>query len=492
MSDDLLARLLVSFKSEQRDHIDKVRAILDGLARSEVSGPAALEEAFRRAHSLKGAARAVDLHPVEALAHAVETIFSRVRDERLPLDARTFRIVHLVFDTIEDWVAAYFAQKPSLDPSEVLETVKRLLETSEGGTPEPGPGPTTPALSTPLPAGGEALSVNARSMEQLMIASESVSAEISRQDALTSRLHALEARVLDLDREHERLRRARRRGFGRLLQDRRLAPIGRFLDSTEGGVRSLRKDLRELRTNWTRDLWRLSNAGGRLKEEVLQARLVPADSVFQGLRKMVRDLARDQNKPIELSAEGLAIEADRLVLQALKDPLMHILRNAVSHGFAAPSDRPGVLALRLHTDGNQLSLSVSDNGGGVDWGRVADQAVKRRLLTAAAAGAASPGELSRLLFLPGFSTSRMVTDLSAGAWACRWWRRRSSDCKGRSPCARKEARAPASRSWCPSRCRATSCSCWSARASATRFPPWPSSACVEFRLPPSRPLPAVR
>jgi two-component system, chemotaxis family, sensor kinase CheA len=415
LSDDILARLLVAFKAEQREHVDQIRALVQQVAKSGAPSLADLEEAFRRAHSVKGAARAVDLHPVETLAHSLETIFSRVRDRRLPLDERVLRTIALVLDAIDDWVAAYFQKKTPDAPVNALAAVEALLDKDSGGRRpvEPAPPAPGPAFSTE-----EALRISSRSLERLMTACDRVSAEIVGQESLGSKLRSMETSVIELELERDRIRRGRG-GVERSLRQPQLQPLSRYLDGVQRGVRSLRKELRDLRVAQTRKAWSLNAAGEQLRREVRQARLVPAESVFQGLRKMVRDLARDEGRAVDFSSEGLDVQADRLVLQALKDPVMHILRNAISHGFATPPARPdpgtaapGTVRLALRTHGNQLHLSVSDNGRGVDWRAVAEQAVKRHHLSPEEAARATPAQLSRLLFLPGFSTTRMVTDLS--------------------------------------------------------------------------------
>jgi two-component system, chemotaxis family, sensor kinase CheA len=413
LSDDILARLLVAFKAEQREHVEKIRLLVQQLDRTGGAGRADLEEAFRRAHSLKGAARAVDMRPVEGLAHCLETIFARLRDRRLPFDEQTVRTIHLFLDAVEDWVAAYFAKQTPPVPLQALAAVEALLGPEAAGL-RSAIEPTLPAGSGPspgpAPSAEDALRISASSLERLMTACDRVSAEILGQEPLGTKLRAMEAAVIDLELERDRIRRGRN-GVERMLRGPQLAPLSRYLDRVHRGVGSLRRDLRDLRVAQTRRAFRLNAAGDQLRREVRQARLVPADSVFQGLRKMVRDLARDEGRAVDFQGEGLDVQADRMVLQALKDPVMHILRNAISHGAAAGTT-PGTVRLALGTQGNQLHITVSDNGQGVNWTAVAEQAVKRGHLSAEQAAAATPAQLSRLLFLPGFSTARMVTDLS--------------------------------------------------------------------------------
>ena len=141
--------------------------------------------------------------------------------------------------------------------------------------------------------------------------------------------------------------------------------------------------------------------------------MAPAEDSFEGFRKMVRDLARQENKEIDFRLSGSGVRADRIVLQALKDPVMHMLRNAISHGIETPAERahkgkPPVasLILRLNSQRGRLIIEVEDDGRGVDLHKVAD------LLAQTEPGTRSAEELTQAIFRPGFSTSTAVDHLS--------------------------------------------------------------------------------
>jgi two-component system chemotaxis sensor kinase CheA len=159
--------------------------------------------------------------------------------------------------------------------------------------------------------------------------------------------------------------------------------------------------------------------GKQLQQDVWQARMVPAESLIEGYRKMVRDLARDESKEIEFRATSTGVHADRRVLEALKDPLMHVLRNAISHGIETPRERAangkspmGLVTLRIDTEGQRLTVSIQDDGRGVDLSRVIEVAIRQGILSEADAALQTPQDLGRILFRAGFSTSPLVTDLS--------------------------------------------------------------------------------
>jgi two-component system chemotaxis sensor kinase CheA len=184
-------------------------------------------------------------------------------------------------------------------------------------------------------------------------------------------------------------------------------------------LRALTRQARALGRSQRHNSWALRHLSGQLHEQIRQARMVPAETVFEGFRRMVRDIARDEGKQVEFQWTGWAVEADRMVLQALKDPLMHLLRNAVCHGIEPPEERlraakpaAGALTLRLETRGNRLLAAVEDDGRGIDLQAVLRVAVQRHFVSEAEARSRSPDELARLIFQPGFSTSPSVTDLS--------------------------------------------------------------------------------
>jgi two-component system chemotaxis sensor kinase CheA len=147
--------------------------------------------------------------------------------------------------------------------------------------------------------------------------------------------------------------------------------------------------------------------------------MVPAESLLEGYRRMMRDLSRDEGKEIEFRATSAGVRADRRVLEALKDPIMHLLRNAVSHGIESPSERTrkkksrgGLVTLGVDANGQRLTVTIQDDGRGVDFARVAEVAVRDGIVSESDTAHRSPQELTRILFRPGFSTSAAVTSIS--------------------------------------------------------------------------------
>jgi two-component system chemotaxis sensor kinase CheA len=147
--------------------------------------------------------------------------------------------------------------------------------------------------------------------------------------------------------------------------------------------------------------------------------MVPAESLLEGYRKMMRDLAREEEKQFEFRVATTGELADRRVLETLKDPLMHALRNAVSHGIEMPHERvakgkppQGLVSIRIESERQRLKITIEDDGCGIDAARIRDVAQQRKMLSDAEAQTASLHDLTRILFRSGFSTTRAVTNLA--------------------------------------------------------------------------------
>jgi two-component system, chemotaxis family, sensor kinase CheA len=413
---DLHQKLLATFQVEHREHLDRIRSILTDLDQKDGTLAAAdVDEVFRRAHSLKGAARVVDLRPVENLAHRLETLFSRVREDGVRLDHDLSGVIHHVLDSTEDWVAALSESRPLPDTTRALQAIEAALN-MEAQAPQPKV--ETPATVRPLQK-FETVRVNAESLDRLLRSTDRLATEILRQEMLAQQLREISQQVTEVSREWERVRRASVGPLRRFNNEPGLARLARYLEFVEHQVHSLVGRTRNIRLHHQRHSWSLRQLGDEIQQEVKKARTVPAESVYEGFHKMVRDLARDQGKEIEFRVNGFEVQADRLVLQALKDPLMHLLRNAVTHGIEPPAQRTGNgksrigrISLRMQAQGNRLNLVVEDDGQGIDLNKIAKVAIQRGLLTEAQAPARSPRELARLVFRTGFSTSEVVTDLA--------------------------------------------------------------------------------
>ncbi|MFP3725844.1 chemotaxis protein CheA [Priestia filamentosa] len=166
-------------------------------------------------------------------------------------------------------------------------------------------------------------------------------------------------------------------------------------------------------------LQRLANVSKELQNIVLNMRMVPVNTVFKRFPRMVRSLSRDLGKSIDLIIEGEDTEIDRIVIDEIGDPLVHLIRNSVDHGIetkekriAIGKDPTGTVRLEAFHSGNSVVIQITDNGGGINKKKVIEKAVKNRVLTDGEALKLSDSEIYDLIFQPGFSTADKISDIS--------------------------------------------------------------------------------
>jgi two-component system, chemotaxis family, sensor kinase CheA len=413
---DIQQRLLATFQIEHRDHVDQIRSLLARIGKTGADsyGPE-LEEAFRRAHSLKGAARAVDIHSIEGLAHRMETLFSRVRQGQYKLDQEITGIVQQALDASEDCIVALAENRPAGTVAAALRALERVLGTETAVS--------APAAEASAPLPGfqllDTVRITAQDFDGLFRTAGGLITESQRQDQVEEELRNLARDIALIAKEGERVRRSVRTVLSHAGGPRELSRLAPLLDSMEKQVRSVSRRARATHHVHRRSSWNMRRLGKQLQSDVWQARMVPAESLLEGYRKMMRDLARDEGKEIEFRADSAGVRADRRVLEALKDPIMHLLRNAVSHGIESPAERAargksrsGLVTFRVDANGQRLTVTIQDDGRGVDFARVAEVATREGILSGTDAARRSPQELTRVLFRAGFSTSATVTSLS--------------------------------------------------------------------------------
>jgi two-component system chemotaxis sensor kinase CheA len=412
---DIRQKLLATFQVEQRDHVEQIRSLLAMIAKtSGQPAQAQLDEAFRRAHTLKGAAHVVELRSVEGLAHRLETLFAQVRQGTLSLNKDIVDLVQRALDAIEDCVAGPGERGPATAFGSVLQAIEQVLgiqpEAAEASVPD------APLLAfQPL----DTVRINTQNFDGLLRSAVELLAESQRQSQATVQLKAIASQAAGVEREAENIRRV----FARLPRTaeatREFSGIVSRLDWLEREARAVSMQVSTVRRVQQRGSWTMTRLGKQLQRDVWQARMVPAESLIEGYRKMMRDLARDESKQLEFRATSTGEHADRRVLEALKDPLMHALRNAVSHGIEFPQERlakgkpaEGLVTLRIAGDRQQLRITVEDDGRGLDTAKIIEVAVRRKLLSETEAQRCSERDLARILFGPGFSTSSSITSLS--------------------------------------------------------------------------------
>ncbi|MDQ2800867.1 MAG: chemotaxis protein CheA, partial [Armatimonadota bacterium] len=164
---------------------------------------------------------------------------------------------------------------------------------------------------------------------------------------------------------------------------------------------------------------RIARVTAELQDQIMRARMLPIDGVFQRMPRMVRDLAQKTGKEIKFEMSGGETELDRTVLEVLSDPLIHLLRNSVDHGVEPPDARAeagkpviGLVTLSARHEENHIVIEIEDDGRGMDPQKLKESAVRKGLITEASAGAMSDRDAMGLIFASGFSTAATLSDIS--------------------------------------------------------------------------------
>ena len=431
----LRKKLLDVFEIEYREHLEAIRQMLARAGAADGEGPGFdLREATRRAHSLKGAARAVGLGEVETSAHRLESLFIQVEKGESPFDRDVHQFIADSLDEIEDGVVAGQngeAAAPAPQAESSAAPPANGAATAAGGMPagdaqpasiaraDPAPVAAAPQASRGTVAAQDAyVRVNSENLDKLLKSAGELHADMLLQNLSSQEVSRLGEDIAALESQWNRVWKqvetALRRG-----ERSNLTGVLAGGDHLGSEIKAVTKRLRAAAQRQTKGARSLHHHLDDLERRVRSARTMPAESVFGSFRKMVRDLAGSEGKQVEVIVEGLDCEADRLVLQRVKDPVMHILRNAVSHGIESPEERErtgktprGRVALSVSNDHDRLKIVIEDDGRGIDFPRIAERAVELNWLTREEAAVAANEALVRFVFEPGFSTAASVTKIS--------------------------------------------------------------------------------
>ncbi len=263
------------------------------------------------------------------------------------------------------------------------------------------------------PKGGvdQAVRVSVRTLESLGLQVEHLIAgralQARRTDALRDLLDNTHDTIVQLERASSQLSLT---GGGEALEP---------LRAGVAGLRGMQKRIVELLKDATREGEQLNLVAQVVRDDLRDLRMVPALQVLEPLRRTVREVSARLSKQVELFVSGGDVRLDRRILDALKDPLLHLVRNAIDHGIESPEARraagkaeKGQLWVRVESRGTRIAVIVEDDGGGLSPAKVRATAIKRGLLTAEAAAKLSDAQAARLIFQPGFSTRDQVTETS--------------------------------------------------------------------------------
>lgn len=449
--EEFLKRLQTMFKIEAEEHVE---ALLSGLIelekRSDIdSSMDIIEIVFREAHSLKGAARSVERNDIESICQEMEGIFHLVKNKKLTLKAEHFDILHKTIDRISTLISSdknvtilenrdYIKQlklilNPDIQPQNTVEEKIVNLEseqaTKEISSPikniEKEPEPffstdavppsekiTTDKIIERKPVSKETVRIQKDKLDPIFLEAEQL---IQSKISIAQQLSELNDLRSLMDIWKEDLEKARKQK----------------LYNTDSQKDTLFEDnsvrLVEIKDNLSSiivDLDENQRVLGRMIDDHLESikslLMLPVSNILEGFPKLVRDLSRSQKKNVQLLISGESIEVNKRILEELKDPLIHIVRNCIDHGIKGESSDAeensttnGKINMDFSSpDGRNLEIIISDNGKGIDTDKVLSSAIKQGIISADESKSLTESEKLNLVFKSGISTSPMITDIS--------------------------------------------------------------------------------
>lgn len=471
---EFLQRLRATFLLEAREHLEVFASGLVALERapSMEERTEQLETVFRHTHSLKGAARAANFPRIEAICQHLEEVFALCKRRNLVLSATDFDTLHRAFDRVGVYVGAggdtaagasdeedlaiirqlqllvareHDSQRqgddgeaPSGDPTRSVPLIHTAMPIAAGVIPggeehDNAGTPGTPSVELPsvmpTPAAMETIRVAIPHLDRVLLAAEELltvkQANAKRVDELQRIEHHLDEWGKQWSAIQVALRKLRvianaaPEGTQRSSVDAPGRVVG-FIDWTFGYVKSLEGLLHTVTKSAMRDHHAATKLLDELLDESKNLLMMPFATVTEFLPKLVRDLARDQGKEVELKLGGGGVHLDKRVLEQLKDPLVHLVRNAIDHGIEPPSkrhaaDKAGCASLRVEAQlvhGNRVEVIVADDGVGMDPQRLREAAIDFGMFSAEEARQLSDAQAVDLAFRADISTSQVITEIS--------------------------------------------------------------------------------
>lgn len=405
LNDELMQELLSTFRYEAAEHLEAMNGALLQFERTD--DPALrqqhIQTAFRAAHSLKGAARAVSQTELQTIAHAVETVFQRVRDEEAPLPPEQ---CDLLYDTLD--AMGQLLGGDDVDTQAILVRLAAISPAQNGAPPPDAAGDgddASAAHAEPDATPDETIRVSLRKLDGLM-------AEVG--ELLVSRISA--AQRLTETRKINQLMLHWTKTWGELKlllkgqEDQRLMDV---MFAHADVMQDLLEHFSDLEQDTYRDVMRLDMVTNSLQDRVRQVRMIPFRTQALTLERVVRDAARTENKAVDFEIIGEDTELDKKILELLKDPLVHLLRNAVGHGIEPTEERTaagklpqGQVKVLVQQRGSEVHINIYDDGRGFDEERLR-QAYSQRY-----GDIPQTEQVVNLAFMPGVSTNAGVTEIS--------------------------------------------------------------------------------
>ncbi len=434
---------LEDFRSECKEHLSNLNQLLLELEKTPTQ-TGIIESLGREFHTLKAAARLMGFEKIEKIVHKLEDLFGAIYNKKLAFNSKINDIALNTLDRIEESVRILPLENPDID----LEKMEQYIDLAKEGRvenivfkrekQEPDKAEEKKILPVPEPQIPQEKAQPNKpspdvSLEKPKEVSSNTLLDIDSPDSIRIRTEKLD-QLFNLIGELVMFRLRSQETENQLLKLCNM--IQNFKDDwehtrnsktdEEQSLNKVREKLSHIEKVCSSILYHsnanaalLNNVSEGLRDRIMQLRMLPLNHLFQSMPRALRDIAREEGKDAALIMEGEDIEIDRKILEQMKDPMLHLIRNAISHGIELPQERiainkeaKGIINIKSRRQGNQIWIEISDDGRGIDSKRVKEKALELGIITEQEAQNFTEKDMLQLIFRPGFSTRDKACTIS--------------------------------------------------------------------------------
>jgi two-component system chemotaxis sensor kinase CheA len=414
--------VVAEFLAESREGLDSLDRDFVTLE-ANPNDAQTLARIFRCAHTIKGTAGFLGFSRLESVTHAGESLLSRLRDGELKLSPEMTSSLLSMVDAVRIMLKAVetTGADGNEDHSELVGQLHRLLNGDGGEEAEAHAEPEAAPAAAHVAAEDASEAFEVRPTAPAAVPAMAPAAPPPAPAAIAHEPDASHPASAPEAAHPETATQGVGQGTETIRVDVQL--IDRLMDLA-GELVLTRNQILQINTRsedsaFSAASQRLNLITAELQDGIMKMRMMPIDNVFSKFPRIVRDLSRACNKKIRIEIDGKNTELDKTLIEAIKDPLTHLLRNAVDHGIEPPEERvrkgkpaEGVLTVRAFHESGQVHVTIADDGGGIPLDKVRQKALSRNLVAPEALAKMTDEDLCNLIFLPGFSTAQTVTNVS--------------------------------------------------------------------------------
>jgi len=413
--------VISGFEEIDEDEIEEIRQTFledisekfeefDGLLLALESNPKnsdIINKIFRIFHSIKGSGSSLGYKKISETSHKLENIVGNIRDGKMPVSDKFFDLMFKVSDEfkiisrklkanepvgeelvyIDESISCYDCAKKE----KIADGEKKIVRNDKEGL-----------------YSDETIRIKLKKIDKLI----DLSSELIVNRGFFS--NALDGLIKIRDSFYRKIDE-----FKYFLEDGTDIQYQEVISSLEDSIIMLTEKIENTTQVFSTKLDHFFFMSSAVQDEILKARMIPFSTVVPSLRRIVRDLSKENKKKIDFNIEGLDTELDKRILELIRDPLIHIIRNAIDHGIEHPEEREksgksprGVINLTAIQKGSQVEIYIEDDGKGIDPDEIREIAVNKKMITSSEAESLNEKEAINLIFMPGFSSKEDITEVS--------------------------------------------------------------------------------